>query len=115
MNKYRAKKLEIDGIKFDSKREADRYIELKALERAGKIEDLKVHLPFELIPAQYLDGKCVERAVKYIADFSYYDKENVEIVVEDVKGCRHSVAYDLFVIKRKLMLKEYGVRVREIL
>ena len=114
MNKYNAKKMTIDGIKFDSKKEANRYIELKALQDAGKIEDLKVHVPFELIPAQYLDGKCIERAVKYIADFTYYDKEDVEMVVEDVKGCRHSVSYDLFVLKRKLLLKEYGLRVREI-
>ena len=112
MNKYKAQRHKIDGITFDSKKELERYIELKALKDKGLITDLEIHKPYVLIPSQYVDGKCVERAVKYYADFSY--KVNGEEVVEDVKGCRHSVAYNLYVIKRKLMLERYGIRVSEV-
>lgn len=72
MSKYRAKKCQVDGIKFDSLKEARRYQELRLLERAGKIADLRLQVPFFLIPAQRDEnGNVVERAVKYIADFVY--------------------------------------------
>jgi len=66
MNKYRNIKTTVDGIRFDSKREAERYSELKLLERAGIITDLKLQPKFELIPKH--NGN---RALTYIADFSY--------------------------------------------
>ena len=113
-NKYGAKKVTIDGIQFDSKKEANRYCELKLLERCGEITDLELQKEFELIPAQRIDGKVVERAVKYKADFVY--KENGKTVVEDVKGYRDasSAGYAKFVLKRKLMLFVHGIRVREV-
>ena len=52
MNKYYARKTEVDGITFDSKHEAERYCELKLLWRAGEIRELMIQYPFELIPAQ---------------------------------------------------------------
>lgn len=112
-SKYHNSKIFIDGIKFDSKREAKRYSELKILETAGKISDLKLQQKFILIPAQYecrngKKGKCVERECAYKADFSYL--ENGEIVVEDVKGFRT----DVYKIKRKLMLHVHGIRIKEI-
>lgn len=123
--KYFAKKVEIDGIKFDSKKEANRYVELKALERKGTISDLCLQVPFELIPAQYVEEKTftksgkekickklVERKMEYVADFVYC-KDGVT-VVEDVKGFRNSTAYSIFVIKRKLMLWLKGIRVVEV-
>ena len=112
--KYKSKKTEVDGIKFDSKKEAKRYQELKLLERLGKISNLQLQPKFELIPSQRIDGKVVERACTYIADFMY--EENGETVVEDVKGYRNpqSAGYAKFVIKRKLMLWLQGIRVREV-
>lgn len=107
-SKYSNEKTVIDGIAFDSRKEANRYWELRMLERAGKISELRRQVPFELIPAQRRDGKLVERPVKYIADFTY--KENGEEIVEDAKGVRTKE----YVIKRKLMLWEFGIRVKEI-
>ena len=93
---------------FDSKHEMRRWIELQFMLRAGKITDLRRQVPFELIPAQKRDGKTVERPVKYIADFVY--TENGETVVEDAKGLRTKE----YIIKRKLMLWEFGIQVREV-
>ena len=109
MNKYNAKKAEIDGITFDSKKEAHRYAELKLLQRGGAIRDLRLQVKYELIPKQ--DG---ERACDYIADFVYQDARTGQTVVEDVKGCKQGAAYNTFVIKRKLMLWRYGIRIVEV-
>lgn len=105
MNKYHAKKTIVDGIEFDSKKEANRYYELLLMKRCGIIKDLQLQVPFELIPKQ--DG---ERACKYIADFVYYDCENYCQVVEDVKG----IKTDVYKIKRKLMLQVYGIKIKEV-
>lgn len=102
MNKYHAKKTYLDGMSFSSKHEAERNAELKLLQRAGKIENLRCQVPFELIPKK--DG---ERSVKYIADFMY--EENGRKVVEDAKGFRLKE----YIIKRKLMLWVHGIRVKE--
>lgn len=124
--KYRAKKVVIDGIQFDSKKEAERYLVLKYKEKNGEIEDLQLQVPFVLIPTQYekavtytpkrhkekIVKKILEQKVVYIADFVY--TEDGEIVVEDVKGYKNSTAYAVFVIKRKLMLFIHGIKVREI-
>lgn len=108
--KYRNKKTEIDGRTFDSQKEARRYSELKLLEKSGQIIGLICQLEFVLIPAQYIDGKLVERKTTYIADFVYFDCERRCVVVEDVKGFKTPD----YIIKRKLMLKEHGIRVVEI-
>jgi hypothetical protein len=107
-NKYNNKKVTYDGIIFDSTKEARRYQMLKLLLRAGAISDLRLQVPYELIPAQYINGKCVERAVKYIADFVY--TENGKEVVEDAKGVRT----DTYKIKRKLMLYVHGIKIKEV-
>ena len=108
MSKYGNKKWVNGGKTFDSRREAVRYQELLYLLRQGLISELELQVPFELIPSQKRDGKVVERPVKYIADFVY--KENGETVVEDVKGVRTKD----YVIKRKLMLWEFGIKIREV-
>ena len=108
--KYKNKRVVYDGIKFDSKKEAARYSELKMFEEIGAISDLKLQQEFVLIPAQKIDGKVVERAVKYKADFTYIARDTGEFVVEDSKGFRTPE----FVIKRKLMLKVHGIKVREV-
>lgn len=107
-NKYGARKTTIDGITFDSKKEAERWCELKLLERVGQIEGLKRQVKFVLIPTQKIDGKVAERECAYKADFCYY--KNGELVVEDTKGLRT----DAYIIKRKLMLDIYGIRIREV-
>ena len=108
MTKYRNKKVEVDGMTFDSKKEARRYKELLLLEKAGAIQDLQTQVKYVLIPSQRIEGKVVERECAYKADFVYI--ENGETVVEDTKGFKTKD----YIIKRKLMLKEYGIRIREI-
>ena len=109
-NKYGNRKWTLDGKTFDSQREARRYQELRYLLRMGLISELELQVPFELIPSQKRDGKVVERPVKYIADFVY--KENGETVVEDVKS--PATRTPQYIIKRKLMLWEFGLVVREV-
>ena len=123
MSKYKAKKASVDGIEFDSRKEANGYCELKLLQRAGKIQNLELQKAFELIPAQreadtigkrggIIKGKVIEKAVFYRADFVY--TENGETVVEDVKGYKGGGAYAVFTIKRKLLLYKYGIKIKEI-
>lgn len=100
-NKYNAKKTKVDGIMFDSRKEAARYKELKLLEGAGVIKDLGLQKKFELVPKQN-----DERSLNYYADFVYYDNENNVMVIEDVKGKRT----DLYIAKRKLVKYLYGDR-----
>ena len=113
-----------DGIEHDSRTEARRWIELKLLERAGEIKDLKRQVKYVLIPAQYetieryskkgdrlKDGtKLIERECAYIADFVYLDKKTGETVVEDTKGMRTKD----YIIKRKLMLYVYKIKIKEV-
>jgi hypothetical protein len=95
-HKYAAKRTEVDGISFASRKEARRYSELKLLERAGKIENLRRQVRFALV-----------QTVVYVADFQYV--ENGETVVEDVKGYRTAE----YKRKRRLMKEQHGVEVRE--
>ena len=110
--KYNSKKIIVDGIKFDSRKEAGRYIYLKQQEKAGLISDLELQKKFVLIPKQTDGEKTVERECAYYADFVYV--KDGETVVEDVKGYRNGQAYALFTIKRKLMLYVHGIRVKEV-
>ena len=98
--KYSNKKTIADGIKFDSKAEARRYKELVLAQKAGIIRDLELQPEFLLQDKFKYNGKT-ERAVKYIADFKYFDVSKGVYVVEDVKG----VQTEVFKIKRKLFLK----------
>ena len=134
----------ITGFVFDSKKEHKRWSELFLLERAGKIRNLRRQVKYELIPVQREEstevykagpqkglpkpGAILEKGVTYIADFVYeipYRKfsdndgelifaDGWETVVEDAKGCKQGAAYDVFVLKRKLMLYVHGIRVKEV-
>ena len=108
MNKYKNQRIIDGGEVFDSQKEYIRYRELLLLQRAGHITDLKRQMPFVLVPVQKIDGKIVERACSYIADFVY--QENGKTVVEDTKGVRTKD----YIIKRKLMLYVHGIRIREV-
>ena len=123
-HKYGNRTVAVDGIAFDSIREARRYKQLKLLLLSGEIVGLSMQVPFELVPAQYEEtgevyskgprkgqpkqGKCIEKSVVYVADFVYF--ENGKRVVEDTKGVRTPE----YIIKRKLMLQKYGIRIREV-
>lgn len=111
MSKYGNKKWQLDGKTFDSQREARRYQELRWLLRTGVITDLQRQVPFELIPSQRVGGKVVERPVKYVADFVYTTEDGLQ-VVEDVKS--PATRTPQYIIKRKLMLQKFGIRVREV-
>ena len=106
--KYGNRKVNLNGEKFDSAKEARRYGELVLLERAGQISHLERQVKYELIPSQRVDGKVVERACTYVADFVYM--ENGKKVVEDTKGFRTKD----YIVKRKLMLYVHGIRIKEV-
>lgn len=122
--KYKNSKICVDGIKFDSKREAGRYLQLKAMEQAGEITGLKRQVKFELIPTQRAPstevyragpqkglpkpGAVLERPIYYIADFTY--SQDGKQIVEDAKGFRTKD----YKLKKKLMLYIYGIEIREV-
>ena len=99
-SKYNAVKTEIDGIKFDSKIESKRFANLKLLERAGVIENLKLQPRFLLQEGFTYNGHK-ERKIEYVADFQY--ERDGQTIVEDVKGQRTEV----YKLKRKLFLYKY--------
>lgn len=106
-SKYRAKKVTIDGIEFDSHKEAHRYSELLVMQKAGLISNLTRQEEFELIP------KCgKERSAKYHADFSYTDNATGQKVVEDVKS-RATKTKD-YILRRKLMNWRFDIQIREV-
>lgn len=108
MSKYGSRKITVDGVTFDSRKEYLRFCELSLLEKAGMVTDLRRQVRFELIPSQRIDGKVVERPVHYVADFVY--QENGQTVVEDTKGFKTKD----YILKRKLMLHTHGIRIREV-
>lgn len=110
--KYGNKKCSWGGKDFDSIHERDRYIALFNMRACGEIFNLRTQVRFQLTPPQYENGKLVERPCIYIADFVYTDKYG-KTVVEDAKSeiTRKNPAY---IIKRKLMLEKYGIRIKEV-
>ena len=108
MSKYKNKKVVVDNILFDSKKEANYYTKLKILRDAGKILDLELQKRFVLQQGFKLHGKTY-RAITYIADFVYKDQEGQTHVV-DTKGYRTEV----YKIKKKLFMKKYGIEIEEI-
>ena len=122
-NKFKNQKIEFNGMIFDSKKEYSRYMELKLLEQAGIIKNLKRQVKYVLIPTQYEiqsetlkngkikeNKKVIERECSYIADFVY--EENDKTVVEDVKSeITKTVDYK---IKKKLMLYVHNIKIKEV-
>lgn len=103
--KYHNTKTVADGIKFDSKLEAERYAQLKILERAGVIRDLELQPSFELLPSFRKNGKTWRKTV-YKADFRYILAEDDSYIIEDVKGST-AVITDVFRLKQKLFEYKY--------
>lgn len=109
-NKYHAKKVHFGGETYDSKHEFQRGQQLQLLLQSGKISNLQRQVKYELIPAQRdASGKCIERACHYVADYVY--EQDGETIVEDCKSPATRTAE--YVMKRKLMLHKYGIRVVE--
>ena len=114
MKKYRNKPKVLNGIKFDSEKEARRYQELKLLERAGKIKDLEIQPKFSLVKGVKFTGdNRAKPDLRYFADFAYTDARTGERVVEDVKSVatKESAVYKM---KRHMMLAIHGIEVREV-
>lgn len=119
--KYGSKKVAFDGLEFDSKKEMYRYIRLKSMQEEGLISDLRMQVPYEIIPAVYEEEtvqlktkvkivtKCVQRAAYYVADFVYKDKDGNE-VVEDAKGMRT----EKYLLKKKMMRAFLGISIKEV-
>lgn len=122
-NKYKNEKVEYDGIKFDSKRERDRYIVLKNAEKNGIISNLTLQPSFTLVPAIYHEEtiqlktklktvrKCDQLQITYKADFSYI--KDGELVIEDVKGSEYMIT-EVFKIKEKLMFAIHGIKIKRV-
>lgn len=123
-NKYHNRKVERDGQVFDSVKEYRRWCDLQLLQKAGKVKNIMRQVPYVLLPAQRepdiigprggkKKGKVIENKVVYYADFVYDEKQSDGTwlpVTEDTKGMRTKE----YVIKRKLMLYTYGIRIREV-
>lgn len=104
--KYKNQKVIYNGVLFDSKKECGRYLELKMMQAAGLISDLRLQVSFVLIEP---NGK--ERGCKYIADFTYM--RDVVLVVEDVKS-KATRKLSTYILKRKLMLEKHGIKINEV-
>ena len=105
-SKYGNRRIEVDGEKFDSVKEYNRYMELLMLQKKGIINSLQRQVTFELQPAFYHKGKKI-RPINYVADFTYY--ESGEYIVEDVKGVKTRE----YTNKKKNMLYIYGIEIKE--
>lgn len=101
--KYNNVKTEVDGHVFDSRREAERYVELRQLEAAGEIADLELQPRFPLL----VEG---QKIATYVADFEYWDHAKGERVWEDVKGVRTP----LYKLKKRHVEAQYNIKIREV-
>lgn len=107
-SKFNNRKVMVGELSFDSAKEAKRYRELRLLEVAGEIENLERQKKYLLIPLQRKADGSAEYSCSYFADFVY--TQDGRVVVEDVKG----VLTGVYVIKRKLMLQEHGIEIKEV-
>jgi hypothetical protein len=107
MTKYFATPTIVDGIRFASRKEARRYVELTLLERAGEITNLQLQVSYDL---HALGGATVAR---YVSDFVYVETANGEEIVEDVKGSTKNLL-PMYRLKRRWMLAEHGIAIREV-
>ena len=123
--KYNNTKVEIDGIKFDSKKESQRYLVLKDAQEKGIITNLQRQVRYELIPPIKEDyvvhlktkdkmaTRTLQLAITYTCDFKY--EKDGETIVEDVKASPSYVALDkVYILKRKMMFALKGIRIKEV-
>ena len=122
-HKYNARKTELAGITFDSKKEAKRYEYLKQLEMAGVISHLKLQVEYELLPAVRINVtiklktkeksviRTIQRPIAYKSDFEYI--KNGELITEDVKASPKMIPAD-FKLKEKLFFYKYRRRIKRV-
>jgi hypothetical protein len=109
MPKYRNKKTVLDGITFDSMREANRWRELCLLQKAGHIRDLERQVSFELAPGvKFAGAKRAQPPLRLIVDFRYTDLKACAVILEDAKGIETQVSR----VKRHLLKAQRGLEVR---
>lgn len=112
MSKYRNTKVEVDGVKFDSRAEARRFATLQALQKAGYIAGLRHQVVYTLAPGVKIEGESRARPpLRYVADFEYAERRkdgSIKVIVEDVKG----VQTPAFRIKRHLMKTVFNIDVK---
>ena len=123
--KYGNKKVTLDGHTFDSRKEAKYYLYLKNLERQGAISNLRLQVPYEIVPAIYETQtvhlktkdktveKCVQKAVHYLADFVYTVTETGKEEVVDVKSAA-TREDKVYVLKKKMMRAFNGITITEV-
>lgn len=121
--KYNNTKVEYNGIKFDSKKEMQRYLVLKDAEDKGIISDLRLQVKYELIPSikeEYIEHlktkdkvktRTLQLPITYTCDFQYI--KNGELVIEDVKASPKMLPKE-FTLKEKLLFWRYGIKIRKI-
>lgn len=121
-NKYNAKKVIIDGIRFDSEKEGKRYVVLKKAQEEGIISDLELQPRYVILPAikdtrtkhfkrkpDEIEEYTIQQPVRYTADFRYI--KDGKIVVEDVKGSKYTISRDL-PLRLRLMRYFHNIKVR---
>jgi hypothetical protein len=108
-NKYNNTKVEYKGIRFDSIKEMKHYQLLEYLQKIGEIKELKLQVPYELIPKYKINNKTV-RKTTYIADFTYITTKDDKLHIVDTKGFKT----DVYRLKKKLFEYKYGVEVEEV-
>lgn len=121
--KYNNTKVEFDGIKFDSKKEMQRYLVLKTAEEKGLISNLQLQVRFELIPAvkeEYIEHlktkdkiktRTLQLPITYTCDFQYL--KDGQLVVEDVKASPKMLPKE-FILKEKLMFALKGIKIKKV-
>lgn len=124
-NKYHNTKTEVDGIVFDSKKEAKYYLYLKQLEKEGRITDLQRQVQYELVPAVWRNEivhlktkdkvvrRQVQRPIYYVADFVYVNTLDGSTQVVDIKGGKATITKE-FILKKKMMLALKGIDIKVI-
>ena len=105
-SKYHAKKTVVDGIEFDSAKEAKRFTKLREMQEAGRIQGLRLQVPYEILPSFECDG-VKYRGMRYVADFAYY--RDGKVVVEDCKGFKTPE----YKMKKKLMAYVNHINIEE--
>lgn len=108
-NKYNNTKVEYKGIKFDSIKEMKHYQLLEYLQKIGEIKELKLQVPYELIPKYKINNKTV-RKTTYIADFTYITTKDDKLHIVDTKGFKT----DVYRLKKKMVEYKYGVEIEEV-
>lgn len=109
MSKYYSKKITVDNINFDSKKEANYYLKLKMLLKSGAIKDLELQKEFILQDKFKINGKT-RRQISYKADFTYFSTQDNKLHIVDVKGFKT----EIYKLKKKLFEYKYGIEIEEV-